>query len=166
MFIKKEIYESDPDLFFPVSVCVPIFSEKYTLILQKTKKHKLYPSLWGFPAGKLETGETPEKCALREFEEETKITVSYANPLQPPCIFYHRHQRLNGDRFYFYSHNFFVFLNGQKYDIALDLSEHARFAFIPLKKILQADESDFVPDSIMALRLTITQNQGIAKLFS
>ncbi len=40
------------------------------LLLKRAQKAPLGPGLWGFPAGHIEPGETPEQCALRELKEE------------------------------------------------------------------------------------------------
>ena len=46
------------------------------LLLKRSKDSKYGPGLWGFPAGHLEEGETPEQCATRELIEETGPDIS------------------------------------------------------------------------------------------
>ncbi len=36
---------------------------------------------WDFPKGKFDKGETPERCAIREVEEECAIKVKMINPV-------------------------------------------------------------------------------------
>jgi 8-oxo-dGTP diphosphatase len=45
-------------------------SDSELLLLKRSNMTKLGPGLWGFPADHIESGETPEDCALRELEEE------------------------------------------------------------------------------------------------
>ena len=51
------------------------------LICQRPEGKKL-AGLWEFPGGKLEAGETPEACLIRELKEELEITVK-ADCLSP-----------------------------------------------------------------------------------
>ncbi|MDC0449005.1 NUDIX hydrolase [bacterium] len=40
--------------------------------------YKPYKGLWDFPAGKIEFGESPEECLIREVREETGFVVESA----------------------------------------------------------------------------------------
>ena len=57
------------------------------LLLKRRRQAKLGPGLWGFPAGHIEEGETPEECALRELGEEIGDdfhieTINHLGPLR------------------------------------------------------------------------------------
>lgn len=45
-------------------------SDGEILLLKRSPSSKLGPNTWGFPAGHIEPGETPEQCAQRELFEE------------------------------------------------------------------------------------------------
>lgn len=55
------------------------------LLLKRSKKAKLGPGMWGFPAGHIHDKETPEDCSYREFNEEigTNHEVSLINQIGP-----------------------------------------------------------------------------------
>ena len=51
-----------------------IMDQERVLIAQKESTHKL-AGLWEFPGGKMEPGETPEDCLVRELAEELGIDI-------------------------------------------------------------------------------------------
>lgn len=57
----------------PVAAAV-IFKEQQLLIARRAQ-HKSQAGFWEFPGGKIEMGETPEACLLRELKEELAIEV-------------------------------------------------------------------------------------------
>ena len=62
-----------------VVACALIDSDGRVLIAQRPPGKKM-AGLWEFPGGKLEPGERPEDCLIRELKEELGITV------REPCL--------------------------------------------------------------------------------
>lgn len=58
------------------SVNVVESGDSEVLLLKRSTDSKYGPGLWGFPAGHLEEGETPEQCATRELIEEIGPDIS------------------------------------------------------------------------------------------
>ncbi len=60
-----------------VVACVLVDSDGKVLLAQRPKGRSM-AGLWEFPGGKLEQGETPEACIIRELKEELGITAKAA----------------------------------------------------------------------------------------
>jgi len=60
-----------------VAAAALVDTDGRVLICQRPQG-KALAGLWEFPGGKVETGETPEACLIRELDEELGITVSHA----------------------------------------------------------------------------------------
>ena len=52
------------------SICLLEDAEGRLLFLKRAPNRVIGPDQWGFPAGHIEEGETPEECARRELREE------------------------------------------------------------------------------------------------
>ena len=57
-----------------VAACALVDADRRVLVTERPAG-KPMAGLWEFPGGKLETGETPEDCVIRELAEELGIKV-------------------------------------------------------------------------------------------
>lgn len=55
----------------PGAAAVCAFLDESTVLLLRQYRHAAGGTIWEVPAGKLDSGEAPERCAARELEEET-----------------------------------------------------------------------------------------------
>ena len=62
-----------------VVACALVDADNRVLIAQRPQGKNL-AGLWEFPGGKLEPGETPEDCLVRELAEELAVTT------KPACL--------------------------------------------------------------------------------
>lgn len=60
-----------------VAACALIDVDGRILLAQRPEG-KTLAGLWEFPGGKVETGETPEECLIRELEEELGVVTRVA----------------------------------------------------------------------------------------
>ena len=60
-----------------VAACALVDADRRVLVCQRPEGKQL-AGLWEFPGGKVEAGETPEGCLIRELDEELGITVTQA----------------------------------------------------------------------------------------
>ena len=66
-----------PSNMLLVAAAALVDSEGRVLICKRPQGKSL-AGLWEFPGGKVEPGETPEQCLIRELDEELGITVTHA----------------------------------------------------------------------------------------
>ena len=60
-----------------VAACALVDADGRVLVCQRPPGKQL-AGLWEFPGGKVEMGETPEACLIRELDEELGIKVTHA----------------------------------------------------------------------------------------
>ena len=78
MMSEKELQSVALPLLLVVA-CVLVDMDGKILLAQRPKGRSM-AGLWEFPGGKLEVGETPERCIIRELREELGIEV------KAPCL--------------------------------------------------------------------------------
>ncbi len=62
--------------------CAIIFHQGKVLAAQRSETMDL-PGKWEFPGGKIEEGENPEVCLVREIEEELSVRIKIFGSLSP-----------------------------------------------------------------------------------
>jgi len=58
-----------------IEVCCALIVKDYKLLAVQRGPESSHPWLWEFPGGKIQSGETPEQCIIREIEEELKVGI-------------------------------------------------------------------------------------------
>lgn len=64
-----------------IEVTAAVIYKDGKLLLCQRPKGKRCELLWEFPGGKIEPGETPEECLIRECQEELGIAIKPERPL-------------------------------------------------------------------------------------
>jgi A/G-specific adenine glycosylase len=59
----------------PIEMATGVLTCQGLLFIQQRLADDVWGSLWEFPGGRLETGETPEEAVIREYREETGFVV-------------------------------------------------------------------------------------------
>lgn len=63
-----------------MEVTAAIIKDRDAILICRRPAGKQHPLLWEFPGGKMEPGETPEQCVVRECREELDITLEVLAP--------------------------------------------------------------------------------------
>ena len=56
-----------------IKVCAGVALDNGKVFITKRKSSDTYPGKWEFPGGKIEKGENPDECILREIKEELGV---------------------------------------------------------------------------------------------
>ncbi len=78
-------------MLFSSVAAIALIDADGRVLLTRRPKQKPMADLWEFPGGKIEQGETPEQCLIRELREELAIDVS-ENCLAPLTFSSHPYQ--------------------------------------------------------------------------
>jgi 8-oxo-dGTP diphosphatase len=76
-----------------VAACALVDPDGRVLVAQRPDG-KQFAGLWEFPGGKIEPGETPEACLIRELQEELRIDTQSAC-LAPLTFASHAYERFH-----------------------------------------------------------------------
>lgn len=74
MFIDKIAKIADIDIHFQAAGCFCVCDDK--LLMIQRQRHKTFELHWAIPTGKIEEGESPRECMVRELQEELGFQVS------------------------------------------------------------------------------------------
>lgn len=62
--------------------CAIILNESKILVVQRGPESS-HPYKWEFPGGKIQSGESPQQCIIREIEEELTLKIEVISVLEP-----------------------------------------------------------------------------------
>jgi len=106
--------------------CGVIVNENKVLCVQRSEIMSL-PLKWEFPGGKIEEGETPEVCLVREIKEELNIEINIKQSISPSYYLYEK-----------FEINLIPFVcsisSGE-----IQLTEHKEYKWLEPKKLLDLD---------------------------
>jgi len=103
-----------------ISMATGVLIHDGRILTQKRQADDIWGNLWEFPGGVVETGETPDQAVVREYLEETGLTVNHPVPI---ASFKHSFTRF---RVTLYA--FFVTLLSNPQELTLQAAQEHRWA--------------------------------------
>jgi len=73
--VDKRPITTKPSQAVFIEMATGILTHKGNILIQKRKPEGVWANLWEFPGGRLEPGETPEMALVREYTEETELSI-------------------------------------------------------------------------------------------
>lgn len=122
--IKPEHFKATVE----ISGCYCVCHGKYLYLKRHT--HKPYGETWGVAAGKLEPGETPKECVIREVREEIGVNVN-TPLLRELQILYCRIPELD------FTYNMFYYPFDEFPKIVLSNNEHTDYVWASYEECLK-----------------------------
>ena len=115
-----------------------LFNSNGKILIAKRDRNKMYGSLWEFPGGKMEGGESVEEALTREILEEMNapITINRVHP-----GYFYKRDRLKAE---------FIPVSGFITPTDIYLNEHEEHRFIDVSEL---DCFEFAPPDYGAVRL-------------
>ncbi len=106
--------------------CAIIRNKNRVLVVKRSNKMNL-PLKWEFPGGKIENGESEEKCIVREIKEELNLDIRLLKKLHSSFFDY---PNISIELIPFVANQ----VGGQ-----IRLNEHAEFKYLVKEKLLDLD---------------------------
>jgi 8-oxo-dGTP diphosphatase len=76
--VDRQAEAAAPEGGIVLVAAAALIDERNRVLVARRPAHKSMAGLWEFPGGKVEPGETPEACLIRELEEELAIRTRRA----------------------------------------------------------------------------------------
>lgn len=118
-----------------IKVCSAIII-KENMVFVTQRGYGEFKDKWEFPGGKIEEGESPEDCIIREIKEELDADIKVVKHLNIVEYTY--------PTFHLIMHNFICELKNSR----ISLLEHEAAKFVAAKEL---DSIDFLPADLLVL---------------